>query len=287
MAAVNLDDSVKARIQYLARDDQHKLVKPYYLYLDYDTDLAPTNTVADDQLVRIRNARNLGITSEEMFSKWGFAQLRLECDLSSEEYWHDKKVKEILYPKYKSVARTLFPDSARIEILEHAVRKRHPRWLSEKIERHHLNTNQPSDYMHIDMTASSAVKCGIKQFNIQPKDYSRFVVVNLWKPVRGPVYDFPLTLCDRRSVDYASQTTTMDIVTHNYANENTRVYFDDTHEWYYWHGLQVDEVIAFVQADSEAENQAGVPHPAFQDPTKTDHKQLRESIEARVFIYFD
>jgi hypothetical protein len=72
------------------------------------------------------------------------------------------------------------------------------------------------------------------------------------------VYDFPLTLCDRRTVDYTSQTTAMDIVTFNSINENTRVYFDEKHEWYYWHGLQVDEVIAFVQADSDAPNSAGM-----------------------------
>ncbi|KAF8847967.1 hypothetical protein BDZ45DRAFT_665122 [Acephala macrosclerotiorum] len=287
MATVDSDDSVKAKIQYLARDDQHQLVKPYYLYLDYDYDLAPTNTTADDHFVQIRNARSLGIPSREMFFEWGFAQLRLDCPLTPEEYWYNQKVEEILYPKYKSIARFLFPNAARVEVLEHAVRKRHPRWMSENIERHHLKTNQPSDYVHIDMTASSAAKCGIKQFNIHPKDYSRFVVVNLWKPIRGPVYDFPLTLCDRRTVDYASQTTAMDVVTHNFANENTRIYFDEKHEWYYWHGLQVDEVIAFVQADSEAENRAGVPHTAFRDPRNSDNKQLRESIEARVFVYFD
>ena len=81
---------------------------------------------------------------------------------------------------------------------------------------------------------------------------------SLWKPIREPVYDFPLTLCDRRTVDYASQATAMDIVTRNFANENTRIYFDEKHKWYYWHGLQVDEVIAFIQADSEAENRAGM-----------------------------
>ena len=118
----------------------------------------------------------------------------------------------------------------------------------------------------------------MKQFNIPPKSYSRFVVVkyicpdsqkiciqeltlhftSLWKPIRGPVYDFPLTLCDRRTVDYASQATAMDIVTSDYVNENTRIYFDEKHKWYYWHGLQVDEVIAFIQADSQAENRAGM-----------------------------
>ncbi|KAF7940824.1 uncharacterized protein EAE97_007010 [Botrytis byssoidea] len=236
MSVVDSDDSVKAMIQHLARDNQHKLVKPYYLYLDYDYDLPSTNTTADEQFVQIRNARKLGISSREMFSKCGFAQLHLTCPLTPEEYWYNEKVEKILYPKYKSIARFLFPNAVRVEVLEHAVRKRHPRWMSENIERNHLKTNQPSDYIHID---------------------------------------------------YESQTTAMDVVTHNFANENARVYFDEKHEWYYWHGLQVDEVIAFVQADSAAENKAGVPHTAFQDPRINDNKQLRESIEARVFVYFD
>lgn len=50
----------------------------------------------------------------------------------------------------------------------------------------------------------------------------------------------------------------MDIVTSNYLNENTRIYYDVSHKWYYWHGLQADEVIAFVQADFQEENRAGM-----------------------------
>ncbi|KAK3938184.1 hypothetical protein QBC46DRAFT_410447 [Diplogelasinospora grovesii] len=102
--------------------------------------------------------------------------------------------------------------------------------------------------------ANSAAKCSIKQFNIDPKDYLRFVVINLWKLIKGPVYNFPLTLYDRRTVNFPSQTTAMDIVHRNYINENTRVYFDEEHKWYYWHGLQANEVIAFIQADSEAKD---------------------------------
>ncbi|KAL8829370.1 MAG: hypothetical protein Q9191_002057 [Dirinaria sp. TL-2023a] len=186
------------------RDGQHQLVKPYYSYFKYDSDLAPTNATANDR----------------------FVQLRLDCPLTPEEYWYDKKVEEVLYPSYKSIDRLFFPNAARVEILEHAiskdpktegfnrlidrsqVRKRHPRWLTENIERHELKTDQPSDFVHV--------------------------------------------------VDYASQATAMDVVTRNFANENTRIYFDEKHKWYYCHGLQADEVIAFVQADSEAENRAGI-----------------------------
>lgn len=50
----------------------------------------------------------------------------------------------------------------------------------------------------------------------------------------------------------------MDVVTREFANENTRIYYDENHKWYYWHGLQADEVIVFMQADSTAENRAGM-----------------------------
>ena len=175
MATVDFDDSFKAKIQYLARDDQHQLVKPYYLYFKYDSDLARTNTTADDRFVSICNARKLDIPSSEMFSEWGFAQLRVDCPLTPEEYWYSGKVEEVLYPQYKSIARSLFPDAARVEILEHSVskdpktegfkrlikrsqiRKRDPRWLSENIERHEFNTSQPSDYVHIGRCSSSYI----------------------------------------------------------------------------------------------------------------------------------
>lgn len=121
MATINSTDSVKGLIQYLTRDDQHELVKPYYLYLDYDYDLPPTNTTADDQTVQIQNARILDVAPREMFFKWGFTQLNLDCPLIPDEYWDTRKVKDILYPKYKSIARSLFPDAARVEVLEHAV----------------------------------------------------------------------------------------------------------------------------------------------------------------------
>ena len=123
VATVDSDDSSKAKIQYLARDSQHQLVKPYYLYFKYDSDFAPTNTTADDRFVQICNVRNLGIPSREMFFEWGFAQLRLDCPLTPEEYWYNKKLEEILYPKYQLIARFLFPNAARVEIQEHAVSK--------------------------------------------------------------------------------------------------------------------------------------------------------------------
>lgn len=48
-----------------------------------------------------------------------------------------------------------------------------------------------------------------------------------------------------------------------------------------------DEVLVFKGHDSDARYASGVPHSAFLDPTAPDHAVPRESIEARVFAFFE
>ena len=63
------------------------------------------------------------------------------------------------------------------------------------------------------------------------------------------MHDWPLTLCDRRTVN-RTRTIATDIVTQHYENENTKLYYDEAHRWYYWDGLEIDEAVVFQQFDS-------------------------------------
>ncbi|KAM3547335.1 hypothetical protein ARSEF4850_010082, partial [Beauveria asiatica] len=165
MSAINPHEPFEATLQYLAQDAAHERVKPYYLHFEYDHELPPTNTNPDDRLLPIHNARDLGMPPEQMFSALGFTRLRLACALTPEEYRDPEKVKAVLYPEYRAIARRLFPAAARVKVLEHAIRKRHPGWLSNGLQRHEFETNQPSDYVHIGKVASvlgiQLVACGI------------------------------------------------------------------------------------------------------------------------------
>lgn len=126
---------------------------------------------------------------------------------------------------------------------------------------------------------------------------------SFWKPIQGPVYDWPLTVCDSRTVDYDSDTVAMDVVAQAYTNENTRISHNASHRWYYWDALMENEAVLFLQSDSDAEDRAGnsfvsllasdanidagVPHTAFVHPRASDYAQCRQSIEARIFAYFE
>lgn len=111
-------------------------------------------------------------------------------------------------------------------------------------------------------TTNASSPLSILSLSTTPKPVHHFddhplTLPSLWKPIRGPLTDYPLTLCDRRMIDYKTQTTEMDIVTQHFVNENMRIYYHEAHRWYYWKDLKEDEVLVFVQADSDAPDQAG------------------------------
>lgn len=76
---------------------------------------------------------------------------------------------------------------------------------------------------------------------------------SFWKSLQGPGNDWPLALCDRRSLNHQEDMITADVVYHNRFTENEFVYYNPKHKWYYVKDLKDDEIIMFVQQDSDIE----------------------------------
>lgn len=99
--------------------------------------------------------------------------------------------------------------------------------------------------------------------------------------------DWPLAVCDARTVDFARDTMAGDVVDRHQVFENTQVHFDDKQKWYYLQHQMPDEIVFFKNADSrEPEGGAtpGVPHAAFDNPLTTDEDFQRESLEMRILV---
>ena len=75
--------------------------------------------------------------------------------------------------------------------------------------------------------------------------------------MQGPGNDWPLAICDRRTVDYKSEVVGQDIVYADRFTENARVYYSPEHKWYWFKDLQQDEVVIFQQSDSDIEGGGG------------------------------
>lgn len=125
-------------------------------------------------------------------------------------------------------------------------------------------------------------------------------ILSAWKPLKGPVHDWPLAICDAQSLD-VEDLIPGDVVSIEKTEENMLVHYNARQKWYYLSNQQPSELPIFRQADSDhrhgwysnnssrkyANGDAGLPHAAFANPLPPpENTVLRESIEVRAMVFF-
>ena len=110
----------------------------------------------------------------------------------------------------------------------------------------------------------------------------RVRLINVWRPLNGPVVASPLAYADSRSVPDEDIVP----VEHRYPHrtgETAGVKFTPKGQWYYWSGMGNDERILLQCYDSQ--DGARTPHSAFVDPRTKEEWPGRESIEVRTLVF--
>ncbi len=114
----------------------------------------------------------------------------------------------------------------------------------------------------------------------------RFSIVNLWRPIRGPLRDAPLALCDVESVA-PGDLVAADLVYRDRTGENYLMTYRPGHRWFYVPEMRADEVLLLKCYNSADDGRARfLPHTAFLDPTAPADVLPRESIELRTFVFY-
>jgi hypothetical protein len=91
----------------------------------------------------------------------------------------------------------------------------------------------------------------------------RFGIVNVWRPIRGPVQDSPLALCDARSFT-DDDLIASDLVYAHVRGETSRVEYNSAHRWYYFSEQQTDEVL-FIRVHDSANEPADARRAAARE----------------------
>ncbi|KAK7422146.1 hypothetical protein QQZ08_009614 [Neonectria magnoliae] len=113
-------------------------------------------------------------------------------------------------------------------------------------------------------------------------------IFHAWKPLNGPIKDWPLALCDASTVNVDTDLEKADAVQPDTIEENYQVYYRPQQRWYYVSEQKNSEVLLFRVFDSVlGQNAAGVPHAAFQHPGADGTERPRESIEANLVLWWD
>jgi len=115
----------------------------------------------------------------------------------------------------------------------------------------------------------------------------RFSIINVWRPILGPLQDAPLAICDASTVR-PDQLVATDIL---YPDRLGQIYYvteDPHHRWYYLPKMRSDEVWLFKSYDSDEAGRARfAPHTAFENPCVSGEIIPRQSIELRAFAFYE
>ena len=144
----------------------------------------------------------------------------------------------------------------------------------------------PARFVHADYTVQSApqrVRDLLPAAEAEARLNGRYVFINVWRPIKGPIENDTLSLCDAQSVATDDLVAT-DLIYSDRQGEFYNVTFNANHRWYYFRHLQTSEVLIFANFDSR--KQKVVPHVAFDDATAAPNAPPRESIEVRTIAFF-
>jgi hypothetical protein len=99
------------------------------------------------------------------------------------------------------------------------------------------------------------------------------------------VLDHPLATADGGSLAPQDLVAT-DLLYPDRTGETYSVTFNPAHRWYYWSGMQPDEVLLLKCYDSARDGRVRLsPHTAFADPRADASAPPRQSIELRALVF--
>jgi len=267
-----LDNAVQAKsltatLHYLKRGPE----KPVRYVNDPPPGVPQWNGIDDPHEIRIEDGR--GREQEFTLDRNGFALVKAPSQVS--DFYSDEEIKRTYYPEVEQLLRDKI-GASRVVIFDHTVRnaaRQGAREPSRRVHNDHTIDSAPRRVRdHLGDAAGELLK-------------HRFGVVNVWRPIRGPVLDSPLALCDARTFTDADLIAS-DLVYLHVRGETSSVEYKPGHRWYYFSEMQPDEVALIRVHDSADDGRARLSfHTSFDNPLATGAPP-RESIEVRTLVFF-
>ncbi|KAG5646559.1 hypothetical protein DXG03_002862 [Asterophora parasitica] len=198
----------------------------------------------------------------------------------------DAEIEREYYPESIELLKKL-TGASRVVLFDHTIRRRRPEILEDTPD-----TRQPVSQTHVDQTTTSAiarVHRHLPAADVPDLLKKRFQIINLWRPISRPALDWPLALCDYRSVDPAADTVPIALVYPDREGEVLGISFNPNQKWTYFSGVTPEELILIKCFDSLQDDGVAVftPHTGFQDPKTPEGAPPRESIELRALVFYD
>lgn len=220
------------------------------------------------------------ILGQLSLDRQGFVLVR--ADTAVKNFYDAGEVRAVYYPEVERLVRRV-TGASRVHVFDHNVR------CAPMAKRKENGAREPVKFAHNDYTLKSGPQ---RVRDLLPAEADqllkhRFAVINVWRPIRGPVEESPLAVCDAWSIAQRDWIAS-DLKYRDRTGEVYSITFNPNHRWFYFPQMQRDEVLLLKCYDSTDDGRARfTAHTAFDDPTSPPGASARESIETRTLVFFE
>ncbi|RMZ73437.1 methyltransferase [Pyrenophora seminiperda CCB06] len=187
----------------------------------------------------------------------------------------DEAIKRVYYPEVEDLLLKNVQGAQRVFLFDHTIRRP-------------TGNRTPVQRVHIDQTPYSAAQRVKHHLPDEAEKLlqGRYRIINVWRPLNGPVMGNPLAVADSQTV----QDGDLVPIEHRYPDrtgQTASVAYNPEQKWYYWSGMTNEDRLLLKCFDSDEDfgKWGRVPHTAFTDPRTPEGAVGRESIEIRALVF--
>jgi hypothetical protein len=197
------------------------------------------------------------------------------------DLYDEAQLRDHYYPETETLLKAE-TGASKVLIFDHTIRSSHQRPRGAGLPREAVLR------VHNDYTLKSGPQ---RVRDLLPEEAEarlrkRFAIVNVWRPIVGPLQQFPLGLGDAASLA-AEDIIATDLIYPGRVGEIYSIAHNPAQRWFYFPEMRRDEVVLIKTYDSDPARARFSAHGAFADPNFPDPKILRESIEIRALVFFE
>ncbi|KAK0738668.1 hypothetical protein B0T18DRAFT_334096 [Schizothecium vesticola] len=275
---------ISSHIYYLAPLPRYRTEKPYYV--NFPVTNVPgvsQHNVCHERYGGIRMHDIRGREDEFSLDTQGFQLTRHSTSMTNDEFEIDHVIREKYYPEVISLLTRVL-GAAQVLPFEHTHRFANPAVEGCGSDR----KRKPLTAAHIDQTAGATAQRIRYHMGEQADELlkGRYQIVNVWRPLFGPLRDFPLCLGDFRTFDLDRDGEPTDLVFPHFVGESMNLYQHPDHTWYFASDQMRDEVWMLKCYDSKDGVAKAAPHCSFDIQSGSFQERPRESVEVRCLVFY-
>ena len=208
----------------------------------------------------------------------GFAPLAHKTKVRN--FYDPEEVRAVAFPEAEALVRQA-TGAREVKAFDHNVR------CAEKAERGEDGAQMPVKSAHNDYTEASGPQ---RLRDLLPERADallrrRFSIINLWRPIIGPVRRSPLAVLDARSIAPGDFIPT-DLVYRDRIGEVYTMRHNPAHRWRYRPHMRADEALLLKCYDSDPTIAARfTAHSAFEPDGLNPQAPHRQSVEIRMLVF--